>query len=170
MTVHAGDSPEKLVTTCPQRPGHSAAGAKLPAASAESSDDAIIGMTLDGDITTWNSSAERPYGSRAEEMIGHSVALLKPAGLPGELDEILKQVRVGKRVDHYETRRRRKDGATITVSLTVSPVRDASGTVVGASARARAHRPTRVARDRTAYARATLNLLDSVAQERQQLK
>jgi PAS domain S-box-containing protein len=195
MTVHAGDSPEKLVTTCPQRPGHSAAGAKLPAATAESSDDAIIGKTLDGVITTWNSSAERIYGYRAEEMIGHSVSLLIPAGLPGELDEILKQVRVGKRVDHYETRRRRKDGATITVSLTVSPVRDESGKVVGASTlvrditdpkraerdiassetlRARAlpeaHRGPGVARDRTAYAQATLNLLDSVAQERQQLK
>jgi len=77
------------------------------------------------------------YGYRAEEIIGRSVSLLIPPGLPGEMDEILNRIRIGERVEHYETRRRRKDGAIIAVSLTVSPIHDASGKVVGASAIAR---------------------------------
>jgi PAS domain S-box-containing protein len=77
------------------------------------------------------------YGYRAEEIIGQSVSLLIPQGLPGEMDEILNRIRIGERVEHYETRRRRKDGAIIAVSLTVSPIHDASGKVVGASAIAR---------------------------------
>jgi PAS domain S-box-containing protein len=195
MTVHAGDSSERLVTTYPRRPGHNAAGSKLLASMAESSDDAIIGETLDGVITTWNSSAERIYGYRAEEIIGHSVSLLIPPGLSHEMSEILNQIRVGKRVDHYETRRRRKDGAIIRVSLTVSPIHDESGKVVGASAMVRditvpkraereiarsknlparalpqTHRQTGLARDRAAFARATLNLLEDFAEERRQLK
>jgi PAS domain S-box-containing protein len=137
MTIHAGDSPGKLVTTRPRPPGDSAVGWKLLTSIAESSDDAIIGKTLDGVVTTWNKSAERIYGYRAEEMIGHSVSLLIPPGLSGEMDEIMDRVRAGDRADHYETRRRRKDGVTIAVSLTVSPVHDASGQVVGASAIAR---------------------------------
>ena len=137
MTVHAGDSAEKLVTARPRHLGHGAARWKFLAATADSSDDAIIGKTLDGVITTWNKPAERMYGYRAEEIIGHSVSLLIPPGLPDEMDEILNRIRIGERVDHYETRRLRKDGATITVSLTVSPIHDASGKVVGASAIAR---------------------------------
>jgi PAS domain S-box-containing protein len=137
MTIHAGDSPGKLVTTRPRPPGDSAVGWKLLASIAQSSDDAIIGKTLDGVITTWNKSAERIYGYRAEEIIGHSVSLLIPPSLSGEMDEIMDRIRAGERADHYETRRRRKDGATIAVSLTVSPIHDASGDVVGASAIAR---------------------------------
>jgi PAS domain S-box-containing protein len=195
MTVHAGDSAEKLVAARPRHPGHSAARWKFLAATADSSDDAIIGKTLDGVITTWNKPAERMYGYPAEEMIGRSVSVLIPPGLPDEMDEILNRIRVGERVDHYETRRLRKDGATITVSLTVSPIYDAGGKVVGALAiprhvtdrkragseiassenrRARSrqetHRRTGAARDREDYARATLNLLEDVAEERQQLK
>jgi len=194
MTIHAGDSSGKLVTTCPPHLGH-APGWKLLAAAADSSDDAIIGKTLDGVITTWNSSAERMYGYRAEEIIGRSVSLLIPPDLPDEMDEILNRIRVGGRVDHLETRRLRKGGATITVSLTVSPIYDASGKVVGASViprrvtdrrragseiassgtpRARAlsgpHHRTETARHREDYARATLNLLEDVVEERQQLK
>ena len=138
MTVHAGDSPERLLTARPPRPRNRAGtGSKLLASIVESSDDAIIGKTLDGVITTWNKSAERIYGYRAEEIIGRSVSLLIPPGLPNEMDKILDRIRVGERVDHYETRRRRKDGATIAISLTVSPIRNASGKVVGASAIAR---------------------------------
>jgi PAS domain S-box-containing protein len=138
LTVHAGDSPEKLLAARPPRPRNRAVtGSKLLASIVESSDDAIIGKTLDGVITTWNSSAQRIYGYRAEEMIGHSVSLLIPAGLPDELDQILNRIRAGERVEHYETRRRRKDGAIIAVSLTVSPIHDESGKVVGASAIAR---------------------------------
>jgi PAS domain S-box-containing protein len=138
LTVHAGDSPEMLLAARPPRPrSRAVTGAKLLASIVDSSDDAIIGKTLDGVITTWNSSAERIYGYRAEEIIGHSVSLLIPAGLPDEMDEILNRIRAGERVDHYETRRRRKDGVTIAVSLTVSPIHDESGKIVGASAIAR---------------------------------
>jgi PAS domain S-box-containing protein len=138
MTVHAGDSPERLLAARPPRPRNRAgSGSKLLASIVDSSDDAIIGKTLDGVITTWNKSAERIYGYRAEEIIGHSVSLLMPPDLPNEMDEILDRIRAGERVDHYETRRRRKDGTTIAVSLTVSPIHDASGKVVGASAIAR---------------------------------
>jgi PAS domain S-box-containing protein len=127
-----------LLSARPPRPRNRAVtGSKLLASIVGSSDDAIIGKTLDGVITTWNSSAERIYGYRAEEMIGHSVSLLIPAGLPDEMGEILNRIRAGERVDHYETRRRRKDGVTIAVSLTVSPIHDESGKVVGASAIAR---------------------------------
>ena len=122
----------------PPRPRHRASiSSKLLASIVDSSDDAIIGKTLDGVITAWNSSAERMYGYRAEEIIGRSVSLLIPPGLPDEMDEILNRIRTGERVDHYETRRRRKDGVTITVSLTVSPIHDARGKIVGASAIAR---------------------------------
>jgi len=141
MTVHAGDSPESLLAVRPPRPprprNRAGTGSKILASIVDSSDDAIIGKTLDGVITTWNKSAERIYGYRAEEIIGRSVSLLMPPGLPNEMEEILDRIRVGERVDHYETRRRRKDGATIAVSLTVSPIHDASGKVVGASAIAR---------------------------------
>jgi PAS domain S-box-containing protein len=138
MTVHAGDSPERLLAARPPRPRNRATiSSKLLASIVDSSYDAIIGKTLDGVITTWNSSAERIYGYRAEEIIGHSVSLLIPSGLPDEMEEILNRIRIGERVDHYETRRRRKDGAIIAVSLTVSPIHDASGKVVGASAIAR---------------------------------
>ena len=138
MTVHAGDSLESLLATRPPRPRNRAGtGSKLLASIVDSSDDAIIGKTLDGVITTWNKSAERIYGYRAEEIIGRSVSLLIPPGLPNEMDEIMDRIRIGERVDHYETRRRRKDGATIAISLTVSPIYNASGKVVGASAIAR---------------------------------
>jgi len=141
MTVHAGDSPESPLAVRPPRPprprNRAGTGSKILASIVDSSDDAIIGKTLDGVITTWNKSAERIYGYRAEEIIGRSVSLLMPPGLPGEMDEILNRIRVGERVDHYETRRRRKDGATIAISLTVSPIHDSSGKVVGASAIAR---------------------------------
>jgi PAS domain S-box-containing protein len=138
LTVHAGDSPEILLAAGPPRPRNRASiSSKLLASIVDSSDDAIIGKTLDGVITTWNKSAERMYGYRAEEIIGRSVSLLIPPGLPDEMDEILNRIRAGERVDHYETRRRTKDGATITVSLTVSPIHDTGGKVVGASAIAR---------------------------------
>jgi PAS domain S-box-containing protein len=171
MTIHTGDSPGKLATTRPRPPGDGGVGWKLLASIAESSDDAIIGKTLDGIVTTWNSSAERIYGYRAEEIIGHSISLLIPPGLPDEMDEIMDRIRAGERADHYETMRRRKDGATIAVSLTVSPVHDASGEVIGASAIARAdtgRKPPDPA-DSPDHARATRNLLEG-AERTQQLR
>jgi two-component system, cell cycle sensor histidine kinase and response regulator CckA len=116
---------------------------ELLAAIVESSDDAIFGKTLEGIILSWNPAAERMYGYTAEEAVGESVALLLPPGREHELEEILARVRTGERVVHHETLRRRKDGADIDVSVTVSPIRDAAGRIVGASSVARdvgAHR------------------------------
>ena len=99
----------------------------------DSCDDAIFSETLDGVITTWNTAAERIYGYAAAEITGHSASLLIPPDRPGEMAEILDRIRSGERVDHYETTRLRKDGATIAISLTVSPVHDAAGGIVGVS-------------------------------------
>jgi len=107
------------------------------AAIVESSDDAIIGKTLDGVITSWNPAAERIYGYSAAEVIGQSVSLLVPPDHPDELRHILEQIRRGERVDHVETIRMRKDGQPIHVSLTVSPIKDATGQITGASTIAR---------------------------------
>ena len=103
----------------------------------ESSDDGIIGKTLDGIIVSWNPAAERIYGYAAQEMIGTSISVLVPPDRPDELMQILEKVRQGERVDHFETVRQRKDGSQIHVSLTVSPIRDASGEITGASTIAR---------------------------------
>jgi two-component system sensor kinase FixL len=107
------------------------------AAIVQSSDDIILSKTLDGRVLTWNPSAERIFGYSAVEMIGNSIAAIIPKDRLAEEDEILRRVRAGERVDHYETVRRCKDGSEIQVSLTVSPIRDASGTIVGASKIAR---------------------------------
>jgi PAS domain S-box-containing protein len=102
-----------------------------------SSDDAIISKTLDGIITSWNRGAQRMFGYAADEVIGQSITLLIP---PDNLDEepgILQRLRRGERIEHYETIRRRKDGTLLNVSLSVSPMRDIKGTIVGASKIAR---------------------------------
>lgn len=111
------------------------------AAIIASSDDAIIGKTLDGIVTDWNRAAEHIFGYAAEEIVGQSIEILLPQHLLHEERDILLRVRKGERLDHFETRRLRKDGVIIDVSITVSPVWDEEGTVVGAS---------KVARDITA--------------------
>jgi PAS domain S-box-containing protein len=107
------------------------------AAVVEYSDDAIITKTLDGIITTWNPGAERLFGYRAEEIVGKPVTLLIPAEHQDEEPAILERLRNGERIDHYETVRRRKDRELIHVSLTVSPLKDAGGRIIGASKIAR---------------------------------
>jgi PAS domain S-box-containing protein len=107
------------------------------AAIVESSDDAIISKDLNGIIVSWNEGAERLFGYRAAEVIGKSVTILIPEGRGDEEPYILEHIRRGERVDHYETVRRRKDGSEIAISLTVSPIRDRSGKVMGASKIAR---------------------------------
>jgi two-component system, cell cycle sensor histidine kinase and response regulator CckA len=107
------------------------------AAIVESSTDAILGKTLDGVITSWNAGAERMYGYTAQEIVGRNVAVLIPADRPGELMPILDKVRRGERLEHFETRRRRKDGTIIDVSVSVSPIRDAAGAIAGAATVAR---------------------------------
>ena len=103
------------------------------AAIVESSDDAIISKTLSGEIVSWNRAAERIYGYTAEEAIGRPVSILVPEGLDDELPGILLKIGDSETVEHYETLRRRKDGEIIRVSLSISPVRDTSGKIIGAS-------------------------------------
>ncbi|WP_205697055.1 PAS domain S-box protein [Conexibacter sp. SYSU D00693] len=103
----------------------------------QSSHDAIIGKDLDGRITSWNPGAERLYGYAAAEVLGKSIAMLVPPGHDDDTSEILRRVRTGERVDDLETVRARKDGTHVDVSLTVSPIRDHAGAVVGIATIAR---------------------------------
>ena len=103
------------------------------AALVESSDDAIVGKDLNGVITSWNRGAERLFGDPAAEAIGRSIMLIIPPERRSEEDGVLRQIRAGKRVEHLETSRRRKDGTDVEVSITVSPIIDGSGMVIGAS-------------------------------------
>ena len=108
------------------------------AAIVDSSNDAIIGKTLDGIITTWNRGAEGVYGYTAVEMVGKSISLLVPKERPDEVKEIIAgMLAMDARTKHFETQRICKDGRRIDVSLTVSPIRDSDGTIVGASSVAR---------------------------------
>lgn len=127
------------------------------AAVVESSDDAIITKDLDGIILSWNRAAERIFGYSADEAIGNSVAILAVPGRAHEVPEILERVRRGESVDHFETLRRRKDGSVVHVSLTVSPVRNQRGEIIGAS---------KIARDVTARKRMEQDLRDSEARFR----
>ena len=111
----------------------------------ESSGDAIVSKDLDGIIISWNSAAERLFGYAAEEVVGKSITILIPEELHDEEPKILERIRHGDSLDHYETIRQRKDGSRVPVSLSVSPVKDAHGTIVGAS---------KIARDITARKRA----------------
>jgi PAS domain S-box-containing protein len=121
--------------------------AQLFAGIVESSDDAIFSKTLEGTITTWNKAAENLYGYRAEEIIGKSASLLQPSNRPGEVHDILQRLRKGEKVDHHETTRVAKDGHMLSVSQTISPIRDAGNRVIGASTIARATTRSAVAQD-----------------------
>jgi PAS domain S-box-containing protein len=107
------------------------------AAIVENSDDGIVGKTLDGIVTTWNRGAERLFGYTAAEMIGQPISRLVPPDIADDAAHILATIRRGSSVEHYETERIRKDGRRIAVSVTVSPIRDPTGTIVGASKIAR---------------------------------
>jgi PAS domain S-box-containing protein len=122
------------------------------AAIVEFSDDAIIGKTLDGTITSWNAGARKLYGYAAEEVTGRPVSLLLPPGEYDDIGEILEKIRSGVTVSHLETKRRTKDGRIIDVSLTISPIKDTKGNVLGAST---------IARDITGRKRAEEALLES---------
>ena len=103
----------------------------------QSSDDAIVSKDLDGVVRSWNPAAERLFGFTAGEIVGQSIRLIIPRERWAEEDEVLRRVRGGERVQHFETIRQRKDGTLVPIALTVSPIRDAGGTVVGASKVAR---------------------------------
>ena len=102
-----------------------------------SSDDAIIAKDLNGTIQSWNRGAERIFGYTAEETIGKHISILAVPGRQDEFPKILARIRAGERIDHYETERKAKDGTIVAVSLTVSPIRDESGEIIGASKVAR---------------------------------
>jgi PAS domain S-box-containing protein len=103
------------------------------AAIVESSDDIILTKSLDGIVTSWNKGAERVLRYTADEIVGRHISMLIPPEHIEDTEKILSRVRRGERVDHYETKRRRKDGKIIDVSLTVSPIRNEEGDIVGAS-------------------------------------
>ena len=109
----------------------------LLAAIVDSSDDAIVSKKLDGRITSWNKSAERLFGYKAQEAIGQHITLIVPLERRSEEEDILRRLARGERFEHFETIRRRKDGTYLDVSLTISPIRDAAGRIVGASKVAR---------------------------------
>lgn len=107
------------------------------AAIVESADDAIISKDLDGVIRTWNQGATRMFGYTAEEAVGRSIRMLIPEDLQQEEDQILAKLRAGERIDHYETTRQKKNGDSVEVSITISPIKDGSGKIMGASKIAR---------------------------------
>lgn len=103
----------------------------------ENSNDAITGKDLEGTVLSWNQGAEDVYGYKAEEIIGKSMVMLVPSGHEDEIPSLLKKVGLGEKIEHYETVRVRKDGRHIDVSLTISPIKDSNGTIIGASTIAR---------------------------------
>jgi PAS domain S-box-containing protein len=107
------------------------------AAIVESSDDAIVGKDLDGIITSWNAGAERIFGYMAEEIIGKPITILIPPNYQKEEEAIIERIRRGQRVEHFETIRQRKHGSLIDVSMTISPVKNSQGKIIGASKIAR---------------------------------
>lgn len=122
------------------------------AAIVQSSDDAIIGKRLDGVITSWNDSAQRIFGYTAEEMVGGSIFKLIPADRKQEEYEIVSRLKKGERIEHFETIRLTKDGRRVDISLTVSPLKDAHGNVIGAS---------KIARDVTAQRLAEKRIIEN---------
>ncbi len=122
----------------------------------DSSEDAILSKTLDGTITSWNKGAERIYGYKAEDVVGKNISILTPSDRPNEISEILDKIANGESIEHYESVRLTKDGTHLDVSISVSPLRNAIGEIVGASA---------IARDITAQKRTEVQLRQSQKME-----
>ena len=104
------------------------------AAIVESSDDAIIGMALDGTVLSWNFGAEKTYGYSADEMIGLRISVIAPPVSAGEIPQIFEKIKQGERMNRYETIRVKKGGTPIDISLTISPIKNSSGEIIGVSA------------------------------------
>jgi PAS domain S-box-containing protein len=146
-----------------ERAAHARATREL-AAIVESSDDAIVSMNLDGMISGWNRAAEQMYGYTVTEAVGQSIQVIIPEDLSNEEEKTLRHIRRGERVEHFETRRRRKDGTALPVSITVSPIHDDTGALIGTS---------KVARDITArkqIERERATLLESERTARQNVE
>src|SRR6202035_1564045 len=124
----------------------------LLASIVDSSDDAIVSKTLDGVITSWNAGAERLFGYTAKEAIGQPISMIIPLDRRHEETKILARLRQGERIDHFDTIRLRKDGTKLEISLSISPVRDTAGKVIGAS---------KIARDITGRKRIERELYES---------
>jgi len=122
------------------------------AAIVQNADDAIVSKDLDSIVTSWNPAAARIFGYTEDEMIGQSILRIVPLELAGEENAIVSRIRRGERIDHFETKRRRKDGTVIDVSLTISPIRDGGGTIIGASKIARDITEKKILERRTAEA------------------
>jgi PAS domain S-box-containing protein len=133
LSVSASDSDEGVVTWTAIRDGTE----RLQAAIVASSSDAIIARNLDGEITSWNAGAVRMYGYGADEAVGSEMTVMIPPGRADELPELTDRIHRGEPVEHYETERVRRDGTTIFVSVSMSPIHDAPGRIVGTSAVAR---------------------------------
>jgi PAS domain S-box-containing protein len=145
----------KVARDVGERRGSEESRARL-AAIVDSSEDAIISKTLDGVIGSWNPAAERLFGYAAKEAIGRHITLIVPPERHTEEEVVLARIRAGEKVDHFETVRRAKDGRLIDVSLTVSPVRNAAGEIIGAS---------KISRDITERRRAEAEHVDLLARE-----
>jgi PAS domain S-box-containing protein len=133
-------------------PAHGLSPVDLLAAIVDSSDDAIVSKNLKGIVTSWNAGAQRIFGYTSEEMVGQSILRLLPEDQKDEETRILARLQAGERLHHYETVRVRKDGVRIHVSLTISPIRDSNGVIVGAS---------KIARDITEQKLATVRLAEA---------
>ena len=151
-TGHAGSAHRPETAVCPAEafvPPNIASAPEHFLAIVESSDDAIVSKTLDGRISSWNAGATRIFGYSEQDMLGQPMLKLFPPERVAEEDFILDKIRHGEKVDHYETERVRCDGKRIHVSVSVSPVRDAGGRIIGAS---------KIARDITAQKEASARL------------
>jgi PAS domain S-box-containing protein len=146
---HSGDT--RTLTTSLDQPAAEDVRVRL-AAIVDSSDDAIISKDLDGVISTWNRAAQQLFGYSEAEAIGQPITIIIPADLRDEENDILRRLRAGERIQHYETRRVTRDGRNLDVSLTISPLKDAGGAIVGAS---------KIVRDVTESNRARAALRDS---------
>ena len=151
MVVQQPDTPIPPIPV--EQPSASPIEARLQlAAIVDSSDDAIISKDLGGIIKTWNAAATRIFGYQPHEIIGKSILTLIPLELHSEEPEIIRKVKAGERIEHFETRRRRKDGELIQISLTISPIRDTTGRIIGVS---------KIARDITERKRTEAALFES---------
>ncbi len=157
--VHVADGRvvhTSIIRDMSQRRALDEAGFRL-AAIVESSSDAIVGKDLNGIVRSWNAGAERLFGYTSEDMVGRSIRTIIPADRQAEEDEVLRRVRGGEIVDHFETIRQRKDGSLVPISLTISPVKDRRGRIIGASKIAR---DITVQREAEEALRRTLTLKD----------